>query len=102
MTWWPILALAAGAYALKAIGPVVVGRRTLAPDAELTVGMLAIPVLAALTLLQTVDSGHASFAFDARIPAVGVVALLVWLRAPFIAVVVGAAITAALIRLASG
>ncbi len=48
--------------------------------------------------MQTVGAGQA-IVVDARLPAVAVAALLLWARAPFLVVVVGAAVTAALLRL---
>jgi hypothetical protein len=60
---------------------------------------VAIPVLAALVVAQTVDGGE-RIVLDARVPAVGVAAVLVWRRAPFLVVVLAAAATAALLRAA--
>lgn len=97
MSWAAILALGALAYALKALGPVVVGRRPVPEDVTQVLELVAVPVLAALILVQTFDgAGH--LVLDARVPAMGVAALLVWRRAPFLVVVLGAAATAALLR----
>ena len=57
-----------------------------------------VPLLAALILTQTVVSTTGAYVIDARLPAVGVAALLVWRRAPFLVVVLAAAATAALLR----
>jgi hypothetical protein len=54
-------------------------------------------LLAALIVVQTLSTGH-RLVLDARAPALGVAALLVWRRAPFLVVVLAAAATAALIR----
>jgi len=86
MTWAAILVLAAAAYAFKALGPLVVGRRTIAPDVTQVLELVAVPVLTAL--------------IDARVPALCVAALLVRRRAPFLVVVFAAAATAALLRAA--
>ena len=59
--------------------------------------VVAVPLLAALILVQTLDGGE-RIVLDARLPALGVAALLVWRRAPFLVVVVAAATTAALLR----
>ena len=99
MTWAAILVLAAAAYALKALGPLVVGRRTIAPDVTQVLELVAVPVLAALILVQTLDGGG-RLVIDARVPALCVAALLVWRRAPFLVVVFAAAATAALLRAA--
>ncbi len=97
MSWAAILGLGAAAYVLKAIGPVLVGRRPVPEDVVEILGLIAVPVLAALILVQTFD-GAGQLVVDARVPAMGVAALLVWRRAPFLVVVLGAAATAALLR----
>jgi uncharacterized membrane protein len=97
MSWAGIFVLAAAAYAFKAVGPLVVGRRTIAPDVTQVLELVAVPVLAALVLVQTLDGGG-RLVIDARVPALCVAALLVWRRAPFLVVVFAAAATAALLR----
>jgi branched-subunit amino acid transport protein len=97
MSWASVLALGALAYALKALGPVVIGRRPVPADVTQVLELVAVPVLAALILVQTFD-GTGRLVLDARVPAMGVAALLVWHRAPFLVVVLSAAATAALLR----
>jgi len=97
MSWTPILALAAASYALKALGPVVVGAREIPAPVRALLDLAAVPLLAALVVVQTVSTGGA-FAIDARLPALGVAAILVWRRAPFLVIVLAAAATAALLR----
>ena len=92
-----LLALGAGSYALKAVGPVVAGGRQLAPPVRRTLDLVAVPLLAALILIQTVGDGH-RLVLDARAPALALAAVLVWRRAPFLVVVLAAAATAALSR----
>jgi branched-subunit amino acid transport protein len=98
VSWAALLLLAAGAYALKAVGPVVVGRRALPAGAVEVLELLSVPVLAGLVAVQTLNSGG-KLVIDARVPALAVAALLVWRRAPFLVVVFAAAATAALLRL---
>lgn len=98
MSWPLLLALCAGCYAMKAAGPLLLAQRRLPPPVERLVGLVAVPVLAAMVALQTVGRGR-SLVLDARLAALAVAALLVWKRAPFLAVVLGAAATAALLRL---
>ena len=62
-----------------------------------TLDLVAVPLLAALILVQTVGDGH-RLVLDARVPALAVAAVLVWRRAPFLVVVLAAAATAALGR----
>lgn len=99
MSWWPVLALAVASLALKAVGPLLLGGRELPPRLVQVLGLVPVPMLAALALVGTVADGHRLVA-DARLPALGVAAVLVWRRAPFLVVVVAAAATAALLRLA--
>jgi hypothetical protein len=96
MSWALLVALGAGCYGLKALGPVFTGRRAGRPRGEL-LGLLAVPLLAALVAVQTLDGGR-RLVVDARLPALAVAAVLVWRRAPFLVVVVAAAATAALVR----
>jgi branched chain amino acid efflux pump len=98
VSWAALLGLAAAAYAMKAIGPVVVGRRQLPPAALEALGMLSIPLLAALVAVQTFGGDH-RLVLDARVPAMAVAAVLVWRRAPFPVVLAAAAVTAAVLRL---
>ena len=97
MTWTALLALSAVSYALKASGPVLAGGRRLGPQVRQTLDLVAVPLLAALILIQTVGDGH-RLVLDARVPALAVAAILVWRRAPFLVVVLAAAGTAALLR----
>ena len=97
MTWTALLALSAISYALKASGPVLAGGRRLGPQVRRTLDLVAVPLLAALILVQTVGDGHC-LVLDARVPALALAAVLVWRRAPFLVVVLAAAATAALLR----
>ena len=97
MTWTALIALCAISYALKASGPVLAGGRRLGPQVRQTLDLVAVPLLAALILVQTVGDGH-RLVLDARVPALAVAAILVWRRAPFLVVVLAAAATAALLR----
>lgn len=97
MSWILLLVLSAISYGLKAVGPVLAGGRELGPRTRRVLDLVAVPLLAALILTQTVGSGHRLVA-DARLPALAVAAVLVWRRAPFLVVVLAAAGTAALLR----
>lgn len=97
MSWTVLLVLGAASYALKAVGPVLAGGRQLGPQVRRTLDLVAVPLLAALILVQTLGVGH-RLVIDARLPALGVAAVLVWRRAPFLVVVLAAAGTAALLR----
>lgn len=97
MSWTAIVFLGAAAYSMKALGPVAIGRRPLRPALAQVLELIAVPLLAALVLVQTLDGGG-RLVIDARVPALCVAALLVWRRAPFLVVVFAAAATAALLR----
>jgi branched chain amino acid efflux pump len=97
MSWTAILALCAVSYALKALGPVFAGGRQLGPRVRRMLDLVAVPLLAALIMTQTLGDGH-RLVIDARVPALAVAALLVWRRAPFLVVVLAAAVTAAALR----
>jgi branched-subunit amino acid transport protein len=97
MSWAVLLALGAVSYGLKAAGPVLVGGRPLGSRVRRTLDLVAVPLLAALILVQTLGDGH-RLVLDARVPALAVAAVLVSRRAPFLLVVLAAAGTAALLR----
>ena len=97
MSWTLLLALGGASYALKAVGPVFAGGRELGPRVRRTLDLVAVPLLAALILVQTLGNGH-RLVLDARVAALGVAAILVSRRAPFLLVVLAAAGTAALLR----
>ncbi len=97
MSWTAIVALASSAYALKAVGPLALGARTLPPRVDAVLALLAVPLLAALVLVQTFDAAG-RLTVDARVPALAVAAVLVWRRAPFLVVVLAAAAAAAALR----
>lgn len=97
MSWTVLFGLGAVSYALKAVGPVLAGGRQLGPQARRALDLVAVPLLAALILVQTVGGPH-RLVVDARVPALAVATVLVWRRAPFLVVVLAAAATAALLR----
>ena len=98
MSWAALLGLAAGSYLLKALGPVILGAREPGPRVQRVLGLLAVPLLAALVATQTVANGT-ELTLDARLPALAVAAVLVWRRASFLVVVLAAAAVAAGLRL---
>ncbi len=101
MSWGALLALAAGIYALKAAGPLLLGGRQPPPAVERILGLVAVPLLAALVVTQTVGDGE-RLVLDARVPALAVAALCVWRRAPFLVTVLAAAAVAAGLRAVGG
>lgn len=100
MSWWAIAVLAAGTYAMKAAGPLLLGGRTVPPVVQRISTLLAATLLAALVAISTFTVGD-SLNLDAPLIAgVASGAIAVRLRAPFAVVVVVAAAVAGLLRLA--
>lgn len=101
MTVWQIILLASiGVLALKVAGYLVPPSIVERPTPARVANLLTVALLSALIVVQTIGSGQ-GVSIDARLPALGVAAGLLALRAPFILVVAAAAATAALIRFAT-
>ncbi|WP_136585298.1 AzlD domain-containing protein [Microbacterium hydrothermale] len=99
MTLWNAVLLASViCVALKAVGYLLPAQWLEAPRPARIADLLTVALLAALVVVQTLAAGP-TIVVDARVPAVGVAALLLWARAPFLVVVAAAAVTAALLRL---
>ncbi|MFD8374380.1 AzlD domain-containing protein [Streptomyces sp. NPDC059688] len=94
-----ILALALGTYAFRLVGPVLHGRVTVPPRVQELASAGAVVLLVALLATGALTEGG-GFAGWARPAGVLVGAVLAWRRAPFVLVVLAAAATTALLRLA--
>ncbi|MFI1766851.1 AzlD domain-containing protein [Streptomyces sp. NPDC020800] len=94
-----ILALAVGTYAFRLVGPLLHGRVTIPARVQELASAGAVVLLVALlaTGALTEGGGFAGWARPAGVLTAGVLA---WQRAPFPVVVLGAAATTALLRLA--
>lgn len=99
MTWAAILVTAAGCYALKLGGLSVPAHVLEHPLVRRVADLMPAALLAALTAVQVFASGQ-DLVLDARALGLAVAAVLLLLRAPFLVVVFGAALVAALARLA--
>ncbi len=97
MTWGLVLGLAAGAYAFKFLGLVLIGSRRLPPALDRCLALVPAAMLSALVVQGTVSTGQ-DLVIDERLPGIAVAILLAWRRAPFIVVVVAAAATTAVLR----
>jgi hypothetical protein len=95
--WVLIAAVSAGTIALKGLGPLVIGGRSLPRPLLGVVALLAPTLLAALIVTQAFADGR-HLVVDARAAGLGVALVAVLLRAPVLVVVVLAAATAALAR----
>jgi len=96
--WNAVLLASVICVALKAVGYLLPARWVEAPRPARIADLLTVALLAALVAVQTLGAGQA-VVVDARIPAVLVAGGLLAVRAPFLVVVVAAAVTAALLRL---
>lgn len=98
MTWLAILGAGAGCYLLKLAGlsvpPRVLEHRVMARVADL----IPVALLSALVAVQVL-AGNRELVLDARAAGLLVAVGLLLLRAPFLVVVFGAALAAALLRL---
>ena len=94
-----IVALGVGTYGMRLGGVLLRGRLELSGPIRRVLPMAAAALLAALAGTATLMAGT-GFAGVARPAGVLVGGLLAWRRAPFVVVVLAAAATAALLRLA--
>jgi branched-subunit amino acid transport protein len=94
VTWGLVLVLAAGAYAFKVAGLVIVGSRRLPPTLERCLALVPAALISALVVMNTFSTGN-ELVLDARAAGVTAAAIAAWRRAPLIVVIVlGAAVTA--------
>lgn len=100
MTWTLVLVLAAGAYAFKVTGLVILGGRTLPPVVDRCLALIPAAVITALVMKDTFSTGR-ELVFDARAIGIAVAVVAAWRRVPLIAVIVLGAAATALVRLIS-
>ncbi|MEY4639940.1 MAG: hypothetical protein RLY13_938 [Actinomycetota bacterium] len=96
--WTGILIASALVFSWKILGFMVPSSVLNHPTISRIASLLTVALLAALLGVQGVVA-DSQIVFDARVPALGVAALLLWMRAPFMVMVAAAALVAALIRL---
>jgi branched-subunit amino acid transport protein len=96
--WWAIAALALGGYALKASGYFIPERFLERPRVTRIALLTPVALLSALTAVQIFGDGQ-GLTLDARAAGLVFAVGALLLRAPFLVVVVGAAVVAALLRL---
>jgi len=97
MMWFAVLAGAAGCYALKFVGSVIPAHILEQPTVKKVVLLLPISLLSALVAVQTFASSQ-ELAIDARVPALAAATVALRFKAPFILVVLIAAVTAGALR----
>jgi len=99
--WVLVFATAGGCFALKLAGYLVPARVLDAPRVRRLVELLPVALLAALVVVEAVAAGRHVQWDGPRLAGFGAAAVAVWRRAPFLAVVVIAAVVAGLTRLAT-
>ncbi|MGO4256377.1 AzlD domain-containing protein [Marmoricola sp. RAF53] len=103
MIWIAIVVCGLGCYLLKLAGLSVPHQVLERPLVQRIADLLPVALLAALITVQVFtvdDGGHPGIGIDARLAGLAAAAVALTLRAPFLVVVVVAAATAALLRLA--
>lgn len=102
MTWPIVFVLAAGVFSQRMVGMFVGGpvlRRY--PALGKLATLIPAAVVTAVIVQLSVASGK-SLVIDARLAGMAVAGVLVWKRAPFVAVVVAAAVATATVRSLGG
>lgn len=95
--WLGILLASLAVYSWKILGFMVPSSILNNPTVSRIANLLTVALLAALLGVQGLTAGG-EIVMDARIPAIGVAAILLYFRAPFVVMVAASALVAALIR----
>lgn len=101
MTWALVLTIAAGAYAFKVLGLVVVGDRPLPAALERCLALIPAAVIAAIVAKDTLSIGQ-HLQVDARLTGVTVAIVAAWRKMPVIVVIIAGAATTAIVRQIAG
>lgn len=96
--WTAVVAAGLGCYLLKLAGLSLPERLLDHPTVERVADLIPVALLAALVAVQVFADGN-DLVLDARALGLGVAVILLIARAPFLVVVSGAGLAAALIRL---
>jgi branched-subunit amino acid transport protein len=96
--WALVLATIAGCYLLKLAGYLVPARVLDHPGVRRIVELVPVALLAALVVVEALANGRHYDVNGPRLAGFAVGAFAVWRRAPFLVVVVSAAVVAALLR----
>ena len=95
--WWVVIAASLAVFGLKLAGYVIPRKYVEGPALSRVAALVTVALLSSLVVSQTIF-GEAGLSIDARIPAVVCAGALLWLRVPFIVVIVVAAAVAAGLR----
>ena len=97
MIWTAVVVASLGCAALKLAGWSLPRRWLETQALQRAAALLPVALLAALVAVQTLGDGE-ELVVDARVAGVAVAGVLLALRAPFLVVILGAAVTAAGLR----
>lgn len=97
MTWGLVLGLSGAAFALKFLGAVVIGQRTMAPALQRSLLLIPAALLAGLITKDTFTTGQ-EIVLDERALGLAVAVVATWRRMPFIVVIVLGVGSTALLR----
>lgn len=95
--WGWLLLACALAFVTKFLGYSLPQRWLHSPRMTQVAACLTVALLASLTVMNTLASGT-QLRFDARLAALAVAAVALWLRLPFLLVVILGALASALVR----
>lgn len=96
--WAAVLITSGGCYLLKLAGLTVPQRALASPLVRRFAELVPVALLAALSAVQILTSGHSVSMDPARLAGLGTAVAALVLRAPFLVVIVAAAGTAAALR----
>jgi uncharacterized membrane protein len=96
--WALVITTIIGCYLLKLAGYLVPARVLDHPQVRRVIELLPVALLAALVVVEAVADGRHIKLDGPRLAGFAVGAVAVWRRAPFLVVVVSAAVTAAVLR----
>ncbi len=99
MIWFAVIAGSIGCYVEKLVGHLLPASVLEREGVRRIAGLLPVALLAALVAVQTFAVGQ-SLVIDARLAGLAAAVIALALRAPFLVVVLVAAITAAVLRAA--
>jgi Branched-chain amino acid transport protein (AzlD) len=99
--WLTVGALSLGTAAIKAAGPIALGRREPSERVAGVIALVAPALLSALVVYETVHTGDRGFAVDARVAGLAAAGVALAVRLPLVVVIAVAAAVAAAVRLVS-
>jgi branched-subunit amino acid transport protein len=95
--WAAVIVASLGCYLLKLAGMSLPESLLDRPDVQRVAALLPVALLAALVVVGTFE-GEGELGIDARLAGVGAAIVALLLRAPFLVVIIVAAVTTAVLR----